>query len=593
MSTNKKSNKRAKAQPPAVSAQSPAVSAQPPAVSAQPPALLPAVSAPVADNTVTVMPALTIVKKEGLDMCVDDNGNVLVEETITHFLENAETYNADYLREFGAGIFNLIPKEAFAKLPAEKVMQWRKILSPFGRTIEGSNCYCNLSITQPAREFDFVLSMLGQQGYIMKALDEYLVPEGVPTYSVADYVDNPSILATPQNMIDKKDSLGIAKYEYARRAMKYKARIYAFLESLFQFNPNEHVMPGYQPNPADSTRKPIRTRAAHRAIEFLKQNDSEFKSMQELQEQYMREQGIDPETGFYTKPRTKKVRRTTRSIIKGRDGQPDKPVEHSEIVEVPIMPVEPSLLSLPFGPKIMDHSFLHVFDDAGNPISENVVAENKTVDKDLRKRLTETLIPLDTLARAKMYIKSNYDELLTLVNDLSGWKPDIQYTVNPYSWHQTEEEAAAFVRKHAKEVIATIYTVQSGKWNILSDYRTVRERIKFYGENTKVIEMMMEKHQKDEKMGDAMLKLRMKKNKKANEIEAGKHADSFKKWKKQSDLVKTVNPGGMADDDIPDDAVSLDIWKCNPSYQQVVRETIAIQSERPTVAEAPDNKQDT
>lgn len=539
------------------------------------------------DTSVVVTPAPTIVKKGEIELCVDNDGKVLVEETLTHFLENASTYSADYLREFGATIESYIPKEALAKLPMDKVLMWRKLMNPFGRTIEGANCFCNLSIAQPAREFDFVVAMLGIEGYIMKALDEYLVPEGVPTYSVADYVDNPEILATPQNIIDKKDSLAMAKFEYARRAMKYKTRIYAFLESLFQFNPNEHVMPGYQPNPADPTRKPIRTKAARRAVDFLKKNDSEFRSMQELQEQYMRDQGIDPETGLYEKPRKKKIRRITRSVIKGRDGQPDKPVSREEIVEVDVLPVEPSLAACPFGTKIMDHSFLHVFNNAGDAIPEEKLAENKTVDKNMRQRLTENLIPLDTLARAKMYIKSNYDELLELVNDLSGWKPDVQYMVNPYSWHQTEEEAAAFVRKHSKEVIATVHTLESGKWSIIADYKAVRERMKFYNENTKPIELMLEQHQKDEKMGDMMLKQRIKKNKKANEIEAGPHAESFDKWKKQSDLVKQTNPGGMADEDIPDDAVGLEIWKCNPSYQTVVKETIAIQSERPTVAEPP------
>jgi hypothetical protein len=538
------------------------------------------------DDANTSVP-LNLIKKDGMDFVADDKGEVDPIKSIDYFVENAEKYSNEYMRDFVSVIYKYLDSSSLAHIPSERIQKLRELINPFGRTISGANCFLNCSVVQSSRRFDMNMALIGIQAYLFRALDEYKMPEGIPNVSVAEYIKNESLLDTPKAMLDKHDEIGAAKFEYARRAMKEKASIYAFLETMFQFNPDDHVRSSYVPNPADPTRKPLRTKAAKVAVDYLKKKDPNIRSMCELQEKFLHEQGIDPSTGLYIKPRKKKVKRTQHEVITGRNGE-KKNITRTEIVEVDDVPVEPGLHNMPFDPKIYDPSHIKVHGVDQKEITQAML--DQQYDPNLRKQVTEMIPPADLLARIKIYMQSNYEQLLGVVNDMYAEKPDLHLMVNPYSWHTNRQDAEDFVKKHSKEVIATVYTFESGKWNIIADLQEIRERVNFYNENTKILEAMTRQREMDEKMANELMKKKVARKKQENVIEAGPHAQSFKKWKAQSELAKETNVGAQADDDLPDDSVQLDMYLVGKSGTEVVKEYMAIAAERPTIQKPDDDE---
>lgn len=149
----------------------------------------------------------------------------------------------------------------------EHLLELKKKLSPFGRTIEGKKRYLCASIVNVRDEYQTRFLLTGIIGYLRRALDEWRVPESVPAVPVYDYFKDPNIL-TPPKMADGRpgDPAVAAAYNESREFMKQRLVVAQFLEDTLLYNPDEHVRSAYQPNPKDPERKPIGTAAAQLAV---------------------------------------------------------------------------------------------------------------------------------------------------------------------------------------------------------------------------------------------------------------------------------------------------------------------------------------
>jgi hypothetical protein len=171
-------------------------------------------------------------------------------------------------------------------------------------------------------------------------------------------------------------------------------------------------------------------------------------------------------------------------------------------------------------------------------------------------------------------------------------KPELELAINPYAWHDTAEEAELFKKKHRNEVIAEIFTAHSGKWNFFDSFKEQRENVNFYNDNTIILEEMIKQQEKDERLGQDLMKKRIDKMKKKNIIEAGPDAESFKQWRAQNSELSKLGAshiGDMASDECPPDGIEVPVWRVAKGGLELTRDKFYTQAEAPMfVKEAQD-----
>jgi len=451
-----------------------------------------------------------------------------------------------------SNILDELNDDDLAELPEDKILEMRKKLNPYGRTIQGSDRYLNFSITQLSHEYWKKLIMSALVGYLNRACDEWKVPDGVPVVPVYEYLDDNTKLDTPQSILDKGYQKTIDEYEDNRNWMKKRIIVKEFLEEMFQFNPEEHVRSSYRPCYADTSRKPINTLAGKLAVNHLKRTDSEFRASVELHEDINGTTDVKNDVKEYKIiKRAVKVKDPVTGKVKVKLVKTKVPVETNDTND-------------------------------GKKLPENME------DNKLPKTVRSFLPPHDIYGRFRMYMESNLEPLRDFVRDAFCIKPDLELAINPYSVHETEDEAEKFKKKHRNEVIAEVFTAHCGKWNFFDTFKEQRDNVNFYNDNTIIIEEMIKQLKSDEKLGQDLMKKRVKKVKKKNEIEVGPDAESFKKWRDQNSTIKNMGAahiGDVVDDDIPDDAIQVDVWRVAKGGLELTKDKFYTASEAPTFVE--------
>ena len=435
-----------------------------------------------------------------------------------------------------------------SKLDQDKILEMRKRLNPYGRTIAGSEKFINFSITQITHEYWKKFITTAMVGFLNRMCDEWKVPSGVPVVSVYEYLDNPKLLDTPQLAFDKNNTKAIKDYEFNRNWMAKRIVVKEFLEEMFQFNPDEHVRSAYRPNYKDESRTPLETMAARLAVNHACRKDA---NLREERSTYNEAKGI----------KTKRVKR----IIKSRDGKTREVIREVPI-ETPPTPVAPT---------------------DPTPIENNNMKDSSVVST-----VTNMIPPHDTFGRFKMYHTENYEELREAVLALFCEKPEFELAINPYCVKDTREDAELFKKQHADEVIAEVFTVETGKWNFFDSFKKQRESVNFYNKNTIILEEMVKQIERDERLGQDLMNKRVEKEKAKNVVEAGPDAENFKAWvKENSELTKMGAKyiGDMVDEDAPEDAVEVPVWRIAKGGLEITKDQFYSQAEPPTfVSEAHD-----
>ena len=438
--------------------------------------------------------------------------------------------------------------EDLSELDKDKILQMRKDLNPYGRTIAGSDKWMNFSITQVSHEYWKKFLTTALVGFLHRMNDEWKVPAGVPVVSVYDYLDDKTKLDTPDTVIQKNNTSMVYDYEFNRKWMEKRLIVKEFLEEMFQFNPDEHVRSAYRPNYKDDSRTMLDTMAARLAVRHLSTHDKEFKKQKEEHDE---EKNV----------KKKKIKKT----IIGKDGK--KRVIVREVEEPRALPDK-------------------------KPTNPDLLEQSAPKDTNLYDTVTNNIPPHDMFHRFKMYYTENYENLRDAVHALYVERPDLELAINPYSWHDNKDDAELFKKQHADEVIAEVFTVQSGKWNFFDTFKEQRDSVNFYNKNTIILEEMVKQIERDEKLGQDLMAKRVEKEKKKNIIEAGPDAENFKKWREEnSDLQKlgAKYVGDMADEDMPDDSVQVDVWRLAKGGLEITKDKFYSQAEAPTfVKEAQD-----
>jgi len=420
-----------------------------------------------------------------------------------------------------------------AEMPADKILELRKQINPYGRTIAGSDKFLNFSLTQISHEYHKKLITTAFIGFLNRMCDEWKVPDGIPVVSVYDALKDPSLLETP-SIAAGNDSIQY-DYEFNRRWMKKRIVVKEFLEEMFQFNPDEHVRSAYRPNYKDAERKPIETMAARLAVDAACIRDTKLAAERK---QYLEENGV----------KFKKVKK----VIKARDGTTKTIIKEVPINELPL-DTRPT-------------QDVHKVDG---------------VDPTLPGTVRNMIPPADMYGRFKTYLTENYEELRDAVAELYCEKPNFELAINPYVMCDTREEAEAFKKQHADEVISEVFTAETGKWNFFDSFKQQRESVNFYNKNTIILEEMTKQIERDERLGQDLMNKRVANAKKKNIVESGPDSENFSKWRSENNTLQKMGAVNPNDDDVPEDAIQVDVWKLAKGGVELTKEKFYTASEAP------------
>lgn len=390
-----------------------------------------------------------------------------------------------------AKLLDELDEDSLSKMSDDDVMELRKQLNPYGRTIEGSDKVLTFSYTDLQLEYVNKMITTGMIGFLNRMCDEWQVPDGIPVVPVYDYVKDPSKLDEFEETLQKPELMR-QDLDKNKEMMKKRVIVKEFLEDMFQYNPDLHVRSAYKPNPADDERKILDTPAAQLAIYKLKRSSSEFKEAM--------------------------LKHDREKLLKKKAGKSQKSVEF---------------------PK-----------------------EHLTT---LTKYVSEMIPPADIFHRFRYYYESNYEELRHIINDLYCDKSCFETAINPYAWHDNEDEADKFINKHKDEVISTIFKAHSGKWNIIAPFKKVRESTRFFNKKTVVLEEIAKQIESDAKIGGELMKKRIQIKKKQNVEKEGPDDAAFLKWKEQNNSLQEMGAStledGDLDDECPDDAIEVPVFR--------------------------------
>jgi hypothetical protein len=401
-----------------------------------------------------------------------------------------------------------LDEDSLSKMTDAEVIDLRKQLNPYGRTIEGSDKILTYSYTDLRLEYLKRMITTSTIGFLNRMCDEWKVPDGIPVVSVYDYVKDPSKLDEFEKGLVDPEAMR-ADLEKNKEFMAKRVVIKEFLEDMFQYNPDYHVRSAYRPNPADPERDIVNTPAGHLAVHMLKKTDPDFHN---------------------------------RWLVYDRENKLQK--------------------------------------------KENVLP--KKLKTKVTKYCTEMIPPSDIYHRLQYYYDSNYEELKDIVNDLYCEKPDLDTALNPYAWHNTEDEADEFINKHKDEVISTIIKAHSGKWNIFAPYKKVRESMRYFNKKTMVLEEIAKQIERDAKLGADLMKKRIKVKKTKNIAEEGPDDPAFLKWKESNSTLKdlgaeTMNEKDYANEECPDDAIQVPVYRMGAGGTKFEKTHFYTQAEMPSI----------
>ena len=229
-------------------------------------------------------------------------------------------------------------------------------------------------------------------------------------------------------------------------------------------------------------------------------------------------------------------------------------------------------------------------------LGDSITPIPNTVVESITQQVTQMIPPADVFHRFQYYYETNYEELRAVVQDLYCDKPCFETAVNPYSWHDTEEDADKFINKHKDEVISTIFKAHSGKWNIIAPFKKVRESTRFFNKNTVVLEEIAKQIEKDSKMGAKLMEKRIKIKKKKNIEREGADDEAFLKWKNQNSTLKDMGATTLEKDDLndecPDDALEVPVFRVSNGGMSITKDKFYTEAVAPNQEDINNSKKE-
>lgn len=208
--------------------------------------------------------------------------------------------------------------------------------------------------------------------------------------------------------------------------------------------------------------------------------------------------------------------------------------------------------------------------------------------------------PVDTFYKLNMYKTMNYEVLRKCVEEIYGAMPDLEIAFNVFDSFNSLEDAEKYVEKNKDKIITDIHTVQNNKWVFAGPFKENRERIKYYNEKTEILEGILKRMEDDAKIGNELLKEKVKYKKVKNVKEYGPDHPSFLKYKKEHGhkgmytpsedeiaeetilVDETGKPIEVDEDGTPKDALEVDVFHVDVGAQEMTKSRFYTKAKAPS-----------
>jgi hypothetical protein len=466
-------------------------------------------------------------------------------------------------------ILSHITAESVQDMDEEKIKECLEMINPYHYVGDCTDKYLNFSFTKQADIFQEKFLVSAMVGYLFRAVNEWKVPQGIKPVLVDEWAKDPSLADTPKTILENGSEDAKEAYEVNRNFMKYRAVVMAFLESIFQFNPDVHCQPGHRPNPNDKDRKPIDSKAGKLAHDYLLATDKDYQAAYDLKQEL---DNLKPEKDA-PPAKPKKAKKTTKKKSKA----PEKlgvmtPEEWSEFeAATPVKPKKTTRKKSKAPEKPEDQ--------------EPADLKQQMEDKLSCYNLTRKYIPpSDLFYRFRMYQDENIEHIRRFVADCYGEVLQLDLALQPLSVHDTEQEAEEYKKKRANEFTVDVFTARFGFWCMLESSEARRNNVRYYNKQNRIFEEIIEQAQRDAKLGTELLSKRVRKAKKENVRREGPDPEGLERWKAENTQLRQLGAEfSKLHPDLPEDAVQTEIW----DFQNLENpKTVAfLEAEAPTVPE--------
>jgi hypothetical protein len=521
---------------------------------------------------------------------------------------------ADTRSRFDA-LVSSITEESVQDMDEEEVKELLSQLNPYRYVGNCNDKYLNFSFTKQRDSYQEKFLISAMVAYLFQGVTEWKVPKGIKPVSVEEWAKDPSLADTPKSILENGSDEAKEAYEANRKFMKYRAVVMAFLESLFQFNPMVHCRPGYRPNPNDTDREPITTKAGETAHKFLLATDKDYKAAVELK------QDLDELNRSKPKKPSKKTKKKARekeeqtelaelaAYAMDEDHRAEVELERfydemnqSKSGNAPATEEDPEEVAARHK-RIIEEMKKHKPKKAPKryrggkkrsqkkeeqkeePVPELVSSENApptepttstspaaskpTTDTPSDSQSEQTpyclmrkyIPPSDLFYRFRIFQDENIENLRKFVTDCYGEVMQLDLALQPISVHDTEQDAEEYKKKLANEFTVDVFTAQFGKWNMLESSAGRRENVRYYNKKNQIFEEIIDQTKRDTKLGTELLGQTISRAKKKNIAEEGPDAEGLRRWKEENTQLKQLGAEfSKLDPDLPEDAVQTEIW---------------------------------
>jgi len=369
-------------------------------------------------------------------------------------------------------------------LSDEKIVELSKKLNPYNVKL-GDDKYTCLSVIDLDMKYKRRFLMTSLIGFLFKQCEEYRLddceaPNGdIKTYK-KDYElakqwlsANPEPPADSEKLIKYKgDKLKALKcVEYYSNILK-RHTVKEFLDSIFKFNPDEHVTNSYGFNPLDPSRNKLATESSEECSKKCCDKDCKKECKDSCQCE----------------------------VKEGKKMLVDETKDPADVEDK-------TLTSADNVPSV---------DGNGNVVA----AVNAP--------------PKDTYHYWEHYTDTNYEKIMDVVNNMYSEKPDLHFAIQPHATFSSQEEAETYMKKHRNLVITDMLMLTNGKWSLTGAFSENVERINFYNQNTSIIEEILKQNESDKKVGAELMKNRVKRKRRKNKKDHGTIPKEFLELKKQN-----------------------------------------------------------
>jgi hypothetical protein len=455
-----------------------------------------------------------------------------------------------------------------SELTEEQVIELRKKISPYGRTVKGEKDLCCMSIVNVSQEYMKKWVMTSVIGFLFRGCDEYRVFDNEPVINLDDIDEsgrNQVLRALYKDAIPAKTELAkILKEDRTIKEGEIKAyheenkeqialeeaedKLYAAAKKVVSLGASGAS--GAETDDKKEERVPWQVRAIDKNAAALREQQ-----MQTLERIILRAENM-----------TKRIiirefldsMFTFNPDVHVRGAYGFNPLD-PERKEIKTDVAKKSNASWQSKDKFDKHkeSKLNKSNSTAADVNAHAAEDGVSATKgdefdgdetDVRKVVTRHIPPADTYFKLQMYMDDFHDQLKSAVTDIYHEKADIEWAVNPYqvfSGETKNEDAKKFVHKHADEVLYDIETLHTNHWNLMGSFKKNKDRTDFLNSNTEVITEYLSQLEKDKKMGRGLMMKKAQRKKLANVGKDGPDSKMFKRYK--SEFATTAEAMGAVD----------------------------------------------